>query len=71
MGWQEKINHNSTWFKKHHPELLEKILKVNPIIPGELKPRKNRLVNFIRSIIKSIWIWITKSTAGQLSPKEN
>ena len=67
MGWGEKTNPNSTWYKKRHPK-LEIPIGVTPkgeVVEATVMRPKNRLTKFIKNI------WTTKSTTGQLGPKEN
>ena len=45
MGYAERKNKNSKWYKEHHPEAI-----VQKEIPQELKPK----VGFIRKLINKL-----------------
>ncbi len=51
MGWGEKLNKNSCWYKKHHPEIAIKTIPVvvSPIVNlGKKKSLWQIIIDFFR-----------------------
>jgi hypothetical protein len=45
MGWGERNNPNSTWYKKRHPEAA---VKPAEIVPAALTKPKNKFITKLR-----------------------
>lgn len=52
MGKEEKLNKNSAWFKKHHPE-LQVVAHKETVIPVVEKPHLHK-EGFIKRILRQL-----------------
>jgi len=61
MGWAEKLNKNSTWYKKRHPI----VPKIQVEKPPEIITHWKRKATFWNRLINEIKLWIRFFKGGK------